>query len=209
MCRERQRARSRPRSEPMAVPPTLKLPEVGESMPPIRLSNVVLPLPEGPISATNSPSAMSSERPSSIISSSFPRRYTLRTSRTSINPIVPPSALHPDTRAVLEPCRRAHHHALAAVQPAADLHLLAARRTRIHRARRHLVVLHDPHDGSLGTLDHDGDRHQYSPRRRGRHGASGLTHELHLGTHLGKDAQVAIEDRDLDLDRGLLPIRGR
>jgi hypothetical protein len=35
------------------------LPLVGESSPPIRFSSVVLPEPEGPISATKSPRSMS------------------------------------------------------------------------------------------------------------------------------------------------------
>ena len=63
----------------MFVPLTTTAPEDGASMPPIRLSSVVLPLPDGPISATKSPSATSSERPSRTGTSCVSRRYTLRT----------------------------------------------------------------------------------------------------------------------------------
>ena len=39
----------------MRSPPTVMLPSVGESRPPIRLSSVVLPEPDGPMSARKSP----------------------------------------------------------------------------------------------------------------------------------------------------------
>jgi hypothetical protein len=47
-----------------SVPDTMTLPEVGWSMPAIRFSSVVLPDPDGPISATNSPSGTSRLNPS-------------------------------------------------------------------------------------------------------------------------------------------------
>src|SRR2546427_10603691 len=49
----------------------------GRSIPPIRLSNVVLPQPEGPWTATSSLSATCMSRPRSAITSDFPVRYTL------------------------------------------------------------------------------------------------------------------------------------
>src|SRR5439155_1646735 len=52
-------------------------PAVGRSIPPIRLSNVVLPHPEGPWTATSSLSATCMSRPRSAITSDFPVRYTL------------------------------------------------------------------------------------------------------------------------------------
>src|SRR2546427_9413595 len=52
-------------------------PAVGRSIPPIRLSNVVLPQPEGPWTATSSLSATCMSRPRSAITSDFPVRYTL------------------------------------------------------------------------------------------------------------------------------------
>src|SRR5436309_437329 len=58
-------------------PFTSILPAVGRSIPPIRLSNVVLPQPEGPCTATSSLSATCMSRPRSAITSDFPVRYTL------------------------------------------------------------------------------------------------------------------------------------
>src|SRR2546422_6613979 len=52
-------------------------PGVGRSIPPMRLSNVVFPHPEGPWTATSSPSATCISRPRSAITSDFPVRYTL------------------------------------------------------------------------------------------------------------------------------------
>ena len=52
---ERQRASSVCPIVAMSRPPMTIRPRVGESMPAIRFRSVVLPDPEGPISATNSP----------------------------------------------------------------------------------------------------------------------------------------------------------
>src|SRR3989475_7068821 len=52
-------------------------PAGGRSIPPMRLSNVVFPHPEGPWTATSSPSATCISRPRSAITSDFPVRYTL------------------------------------------------------------------------------------------------------------------------------------
>src|SRR5213593_990457 len=58
-------------------PSTSIRPAVGRSIPPMRLSNVVFPHPEGPWTATSSPSATCMSRPRSAITSDFPVRYTL------------------------------------------------------------------------------------------------------------------------------------
>src|SRR3989454_2603198 len=58
-------------------PSTSIRPAVGRSIPPMRLSNVVFPHPEGPWTATSSPSATCISRPRSAITSDFPVRYTL------------------------------------------------------------------------------------------------------------------------------------
>src|SRR3989449_1714812 len=52
-------------------------PAGGRSIPPMRLSNVVFPHPEGPWTATSSPSATCISSPRSAITSDFPVRYTL------------------------------------------------------------------------------------------------------------------------------------
>src|SRR2546428_14071730 len=58
-------------------PSTSIRPAVGRSIPPIRLRSVVFPHPEGPWTATSSPSATCMSRPRSAITSDFPVRYTL------------------------------------------------------------------------------------------------------------------------------------
>src|SRR5713101_5257351 len=58
-------------------PSTSIRPAVGRSMPPRRFSRVVFPHPEGPWTATSSPSATCMSRPRSAITSDFPVRYTL------------------------------------------------------------------------------------------------------------------------------------
>src|SRR3989449_9605065 len=58
-------------------PSTSIRPAVGRSIPPMRLSRVVFPHPDGPWTATSSPSATCMSRPRSAITSDFPVRYTL------------------------------------------------------------------------------------------------------------------------------------
>src|SRR5207245_7510991 len=58
-------------------PSTSIRPAVGRSIPPMRFSRVVFPQPEGPWTATSSPSATCMSRPRSAITSDFPVRYTL------------------------------------------------------------------------------------------------------------------------------------
>src|SRR5438034_10177122 len=58
-------------------PSTSIRPAVGRSIPPMRLSSVAFPHPDGPWTATSSPSATCMSRPRSAITSDFPVRYTL------------------------------------------------------------------------------------------------------------------------------------
>ena len=58
--RRRNRNSSRRRARVMSCPATLTRPAVGESSAPIRLSIVVLPLPDGPSTTTNSPGSTAS-----------------------------------------------------------------------------------------------------------------------------------------------------
>src|SRR3970282_2200164 len=67
------------------VPSTTTLPAVGRSIPPIRFRRVVFPHPEGPWSATSSPSPTCMSRPRSAITSVFPARYTLMRSFVTIS----------------------------------------------------------------------------------------------------------------------------
>src|SRR6266581_6845952 len=58
-------------------PSTSIRPAVGRSIPPMRLRSVVFPHPDGPWTATSSPSATCMSRPRRAITSDFPVRYTL------------------------------------------------------------------------------------------------------------------------------------
>ncbi len=74
MFRERHFESCAPRSFAMSVSPIRMLPRVGWSMPPRRLSSVVLPEPDGPMSATYSPAFTSSVNPASTGTSCASRR---------------------------------------------------------------------------------------------------------------------------------------
>src|SRR6059036_1583686 len=74
-------------------PSTSIRPAVGRSIPPMRLSNVVFPHPEGPWTATSSPSATCMSRPRSAITSDFPVRYTLIRSLVRMFGTLPTSEL--------------------------------------------------------------------------------------------------------------------
>src|SRR5258706_124291 len=174
MLRARHPASARPFSAPSDCSATRTSPEVGWSMPPIRLSSVVLPLPDGPIRATNSPVAISSESPSSTGISCRSRRYTLRTLLTWTDAMrSPPGTLR--TRdahavAVLEPRGRVDHHALGALEAAADLDRAVVLGSRVHRARDHPAVLDDPHAHRPAAAHQRRRRHRdvagARPRRR-------------------------------------------
>src|SRR5688500_10372275 len=73
-----------------SMPSIFKLPPVGRSMPAIRLSSVVLPLPLGPINARNVPASTSRSRLSSGLMIDSPRRYSRVRLRHSMSGIVSP-----------------------------------------------------------------------------------------------------------------------
>jgi len=70
----RQRASSFSERPVISTPATLTEPESAESMPAIRFKRVLLPEPEGPMSARNSPRAMSKLMPVKTGSTWLPRR---------------------------------------------------------------------------------------------------------------------------------------
>src|SRR3954471_20091893 len=59
-----------------SIPSIVKAPEVGRSIPAMRLSSVVFPLPLGPISARNVPASTSRSSRSSGLMTVSPRRYS-------------------------------------------------------------------------------------------------------------------------------------
>ncbi len=72
VCR-RSRVSSRSESCPVGLPSTVTVPALGVSTQPTRLSKVVLPLPDGPAMARNSPSATSRVTPRKAGTTTWPR----------------------------------------------------------------------------------------------------------------------------------------
>ena len=68
----RKRNRSRREATVMSSPSMTALPAVGESSAPIRLSSVVLPLPEGPSMTMNSPWPISRSTPARAVTVTAP-----------------------------------------------------------------------------------------------------------------------------------------
>src|SRR5262245_44619405 len=116
---------------------TTMMPSVGVSSPPIKLRSVVLPDPDGPISATKSPSGMSRSMPCNASIRSRPRRYTLVRPRICTRGVI--ERISPALRAVggghrlavLERRRRREDDALAVTDAAQDV--AVARRLRPER----------------------------------------------------------------------------
>src|SRR5438105_38974 len=77
----RSRVSSRSESDEVLFPATSTVPLVATSTQPIRLSRVVLPLPDGPAMEMNSPLCTSSDTPRSAGTTTLPSVYSFTTSR--------------------------------------------------------------------------------------------------------------------------------
>src|SRR5262249_18198201 len=168
-CRARHLASAPSPSESMRWPATLIVPSVGESSPPMRLSSVVLPEPEGPMSARKSPCAMSRLTWCRTSRRSVPRSYTLLRLRISTSTLMTVSLrfLQRDARAVLHLGRRRAHHVCPRGEP---LHQAQLPKTlpRSHGAQPRAPVLdHEDHAVPV-ALDDRARRHQQAPQRRRR-----------------------------------------
>src|SRR5689334_7344882 len=109
----------------MSMPATRSTPLSGLSMPAMRLSSVVLPEPDGPISAVKSPAWMSSVMSESTGTTCPPRTYDFARCRISTSGAVTTLLLrHGDRHAVPDLVSRFEHDALAGLE-AADLHQVA------------------------------------------------------------------------------------
>src|SRR5262245_37005617 len=112
----------------MAVPSTSIVPRVGVSSPPSKFSSVVLPDPDGPMSARKSPLVISRLPAPSTSMRSPPRVKYLWTSwmRTSgVVPWVMDVSLHDDLVAVLERGWRRQDNPIAALQSGTNLDAVA------------------------------------------------------------------------------------
>src|SRR5688572_30277563 len=81
MFRDLHLARSPSLIEDSCAPATEMVPELGLSRPAMRFRRVVLPEPDGPISASKLPSGTSRLRLSRTFTGSFPRRYVFEMPR--------------------------------------------------------------------------------------------------------------------------------
>src|SRR6185436_12352867 len=205
-CAARQSASSVSPSAAMSRPPTRSSPESGLSIPAIRLRSVVLPEPEGPISAVKSPGWMSSVMSESTGTICPPRVYDLARCRISTSGSVTLLLRDGNRRAVPDFLSRIEDDALAGLEA---LHLdqvaeLAAGR---YLGAAHLVVLHDERDLAAITLD---DR----PRLHGRDGlllvrGHRFFEERDLRAHVGQHPRILVDEAHLDEHRGLGAIDGR
>src|SRR4026208_2039337 len=117
-CAARQSASSPSPSAAISMPPTRKMPESGLSIPAIRLSSVVLPEPEGPISAVKSPEWMSSVMSESTGTTWPPRVYDLARCWISTSGATAPFLRDGDGAAVADLLSGTEHHAVADFQAA-------------------------------------------------------------------------------------------
>ena len=75
-------------SSPSATPPSRTMPSVGRSRPAAMCRNVLLPEPDGPMTAVNEPRSKPAVTPSSATTAPSPRPYSLRTpSRRTACPV--------------------------------------------------------------------------------------------------------------------------
>ena len=133
-CRTGRRSRRAARATPTAGRPTAcrcdrrrrrSIPSVGVSRPPIRLSSVVLPEPDGPISARKSPVGMSRLTPCSTSMRSLPRLIDL-VQIANLDQRVHSTLLDRDSVAVLHaPPAASTHHPLAGGDARHDFDLVA------------------------------------------------------------------------------------
>src|SRR5881394_3325021 len=114
MCCDRHRESAPPRRPLISTPFTSTPPWVGESNPPIRLSSVVLPDPDGPISARNSPFGIVRSTPFSTSTRSLPREKNLWTPLMLTKSLIGNSrSLQRHLVAGLHDRRRRQHHLVA------------------------------------------------------------------------------------------------
>src|SRR5207245_11250224 len=155
----RQRERSPLERRSIRRPSTATVPAVGVSSAPIRFSSVVLPEPDGPMSATKSPRGMSRSMPCRTSIVSPPRRYVLVSPRISTRTFTRLLVGDAYRGAVLERRRRRDDHALARAQSLQDLALGADGLSRRDGAAR---------DSAVGVHE---DRSVAAHRVRGNEGA--------------------------------------
>src|SRR5688500_2766453 len=176
----------------MLVPPISIDPELGKSSPPSRLSSVVLPEPDGPISARKSPCGMSSVTPLSTSMRSLPRVNDLWTLLILTSALMSSLSLNRDQHAFAQFGRRGNHHLVAALQSRHHLEPIAVGARGLDRAALDGVLADDEHEARLAVFLHRRLRHQRH-RLRDRYVARvGFAQERHLHAHVGEDARIEL-----------------
>src|SRR3954452_2351454 len=106
----------------------------------------------------------------------------------------------------------ANEELLAARKPGSNLAEVTADRTRVNVMPLQLPSAYDPHDvmAVVGPHRLGGDENPRTGSGLGRIGARRRSsfEEFDFGAHLGEDAGIAVDDRDLYLHRRALAIGG-
>src|SRR3954469_19381361 len=194
MWRARHRERSLPARALIRTPATSMTPEVGASRPPIRLRSVVLPEPDGPINARNSPGAMRRSTPFRTSIRSPPRVKYLWTfsTPTSVSDAIGDALFGCDLRASRKIGGRTDHDALTGTQAGRHLDAIA-----VGTAGGHLAALgdavHDDERVRLAALGLDrGFRDERNGARSGGIRRFILAQERHLDAHVGKNPRIEL-----------------
>src|ERR1700730_6784061 len=192
----RQTARAASGSRVMSSPPTRSSPLSGLSMPAIRLSSVLLPDPDGPISAMKSPCPISSVMSVRTGTICTPRRYDFATWLISTSGAVLTLLLRQSNfGAVPDLLVRSQHERVARVH-AIDRDELTDPGARRDRYLPHRVVLdHVDHFLAVARDDRGGLHHDHRLLflRRNRSGE-----ERDLCAHVRKHACMALHETHLD-----------
>src|SRR5512143_2118648 len=198
--------------------PTTIRPEVGRSMPAMRFRSVVLPEPEGPMSAMKSPSSTVSDRLSSTVRTWVSRVYCFTSESMRMREVAELmrlsfwSVLLDADLLLRAPGMRGRggvgDDLLAAREARRRLHLRARGGAERQRLERGLAV-RDEEDALLASHLRDGGRRHHHLRPRLLVDLRLRVQEHHPARHFGEHLRVLGEELDLHLDRALLAVGRR
>src|SRR5262249_35083550 len=221
MCRARQCASSVSVNAVISSPPTRSSPLSGLSMPAMRLSSVLLPEPEGPMRAVNSPAPMSSEMSPSTGTVWPPRRYDLARCRISTMGCAAPKTAAGSASggryaslctkrhlgAVVQPFRRPGDDLLAGLHPIADFDHVADLPADLHLRLDRLIAPHNVNDALSTALDDRRWLYDRAPLAQLRRQL--LREKGDLGAHLRKHGRSLVYEAHLYRHGGFGAIDGR
>ena len=198
------------------------MPPDGASSPPIRLSSVVLPEPDGPISARKSPCGMSRLTPLQHVDALAAAGEVL------VDVVDPDECAHERAPCSLgcglnrcrylttiarrrpAPAAARRRRARRAVEPGGDFEAVAVGAAGLHGAALDRVLPHDEHVAGCRSRCGRRSSARASPAcAAGAVGVVRLAQERHLHAHVGQDARIELLEADAHQHRGLLPIGRR